>query len=734
MKAMNAVARGALLLVLAQALSGCEFIVSYQPPAETGVQCNDGVDNDGDQLMDCNDDSCVETPQCGCGNGQPGFGEECDDGNADPNDGCLPTCKLATCGDGFVRTGVELCDTKGASPTCDADCSPVRCGDGMVNAAAGESCEEGAVNTQSCDADCTAPMCGDGFVNTLTEGCDGGANNSNTIPNTCRTDCRPAHCGDGVTDNGEACDTAGNSPTCDADCTPASCGDGFINAALGETCDDGAANSNTVANACRTSCRVASCGDNVTDSGEACDLGGISNDECDADCTRPSCGDGFLNMGAGERCDNGVLNSNTVADACRTTCRPAGCGDVVVDTGEQCDDGLNIQPDMCNALCQNSSPFPASCAELRADVPSAQDGPAVLAIGNMSMQPYPAYCHDMAATPLTYLPLVHTSEGSNRSMYFVGEPPVTWSASTTLTTLWNRVRFDPATLQIDASDFTFSTSSGHIGDPAEPLDRIPFGVARDCEGLSSPIGSANVDLRGLPFQVTSGWTLSGTNPLGGAMPAFDQHVFFINGGGSCGAASPALAGPRLQLRYEAQPSALVLTAGGSSPLRGNAAGGVLFNDACPVGEVLVGFSGMLGSAHGQIRGLCAAVSLVGEPGDYRIAFAPGATLPNRGTGGDAPWTRVCGFEEIVVGFTGNSGVLVDDLTFECARLQIGPSMAGYPLTLGTVNVLPTIGGGGGAPFAPSRCPAGQIAVQADIRAGADIDALGLSCAVPTLAP
>ena len=108
MKALNAVARGALLLVLAQALSGCEFVVNYQGPAETGVQCNDGVDNDGDQLMDCNDDSCVSTPQCGCGNGQPGFGEECDDGNADPNDGCLPTCKLASCGDGFVRTGVEL--------------------------------------------------------------------------------------------------------------------------------------------------------------------------------------------------------------------------------------------------------------------------------------------------------------------------------------------------------------------------------------------------------------------------------------------------------------------------------------------------------------------------------------------------------------------------------------------------------------------------------------------------
>ncbi len=47
-------------------------------------------------------------PTPGCGNSIVDAGEECDDGNAVSTDGCID-CKLATCGDGFVHAGVELC-------------------------------------------------------------------------------------------------------------------------------------------------------------------------------------------------------------------------------------------------------------------------------------------------------------------------------------------------------------------------------------------------------------------------------------------------------------------------------------------------------------------------------------------------------------------------------------------------------------------------------------------------
>jgi len=49
-----------------------------------------------------------------CGNGVLDAGEECDDGpglaHSNDADGCLSTCKLARCGDGFVNQGVEDCD------------------------------------------------------------------------------------------------------------------------------------------------------------------------------------------------------------------------------------------------------------------------------------------------------------------------------------------------------------------------------------------------------------------------------------------------------------------------------------------------------------------------------------------------------------------------------------------------------------------------------------------------
>jgi len=60
-----------------------------------------------------------------------------------------------------------------------------------------------------------------------------------------------------------------------------------------------------------------------------------------------TCGNGMLD--AGETCDNGMQNSNTVADACRLSCVLAACGDDVVDTGEQCDGTADQMP--CKADC-----------------------------------------------------------------------------------------------------------------------------------------------------------------------------------------------------------------------------------------------------------------------------------------------------------------------------------------------------------------------------------------------
>jgi cysteine-rich repeat protein len=44
-----------------------------------------------------------------CGNRLVEGDEQCDDGDTDDTDGCV-ACRFATCGDGFVRRGVEDCD------------------------------------------------------------------------------------------------------------------------------------------------------------------------------------------------------------------------------------------------------------------------------------------------------------------------------------------------------------------------------------------------------------------------------------------------------------------------------------------------------------------------------------------------------------------------------------------------------------------------------------------------
>ncbi len=61
-----------------------------------------------------------------CGNGVAELGEQCDDGNRSDGDRCLATCRLATCGDGHLRAGVEECDSGG---DCSAEC--LRCREGV---------------------------------------------------------------------------------------------------------------------------------------------------------------------------------------------------------------------------------------------------------------------------------------------------------------------------------------------------------------------------------------------------------------------------------------------------------------------------------------------------------------------------------------------------------------------------------------------------------------------------
>jgi MYXO-CTERM domain-containing protein len=217
-------------------------------------------------------------------------GEACDDGNTSNDDACPSGmgggCQPASCGDGFVYTGMEDCDDGGESTACDADCTDAVCGDATFNPTSGEECDDGnMLDNDVCVGMCALAFCGDGFLFTTIEECDDG----------------------------------GETATCDADCTPALCGDGAVNAAAGETCDDGNDNA------------LDDCPDGPTGT-----------------CLAAACGDGFVQTGV-EECDDGPMNSDTEPDACRTWCGPPQCGDGVVDMDEECDQGNDNGAD--DALC-----------------------------------------------------------------------------------------------------------------------------------------------------------------------------------------------------------------------------------------------------------------------------------------------------------------------------------------------------------------------------------------------
>lgn len=106
------------------------------------------------------------------------------------------------------------------------------------------------------------------------------------------------------------------------------------------------------------------CGNGTREIGEACDggdLGGLACVDlgfqsgtlaCQADCRfdtsgcvgNPVCGDGKVDLG--EECDDGSANSDTLPNACRTSCKRPFCGDGVVDDLEDCE-GSNLGGETC---------------------------------------------------------------------------------------------------------------------------------------------------------------------------------------------------------------------------------------------------------------------------------------------------------------------------------------------------------------------------------------------------
>jgi cysteine-rich repeat protein len=106
-----------------------------------------------------------------------------------------PSCD---CGNGTIE-GREACDDGPAgSASCDVDCSLVDCGDALINALAGEACDDGNdINTDGCTNTCVFPTCGDAILNQLEADVDCGGPCAACAPGrACQadTDCSSGRC------------------------------------------------------------------------------------------------------------------------------------------------------------------------------------------------------------------------------------------------------------------------------------------------------------------------------------------------------------------------------------------------------------------------------------------------------------------------------------------------------------------------------------------------------------
>lgn len=175
--------------------------------------------------------------------------------------------------------------------------------------------------------------------------------------------------------------------------------------------------------------------------------------------------------------------------------------------------------------------YPKTAAEIVAEFPGIADGEYTLYLNGNPHQPFKAYCHDMAGTPVEYITLIDTAGTNNQSQYKASSN----SPGVTVNTKWTKVRFDPLTLKINTGDFLFSSSTGQVDHSTSGnlIDSIPYGVARNCKSSGTP-GNANVNLLGTSFSLNDTWIYNGYNSNGTSFFSSGNQIVDITGGGSCG--------------------------------------------------------------------------------------------------------------------------------------------------------------------------------------------------------
>jgi hypothetical protein len=238
----------------------------------------------------------------------------------------------------------------------------------------------------------------------------------------------------------------------------------------------------------------------------------------------------------------------------------------------------------------------------------------------------------------------------------------------------------------------------------------------------------------------AGGASAGAGGAGGAGGASGTGGGSGNGGsgGNRGGAGNGGGGGIVDAGQPLKPTSVTMGTSMSPVTQAPTTGGSSFNQRCGTDEVLIGYRGTVDSPDATVNYLrtftavCGKLSITGS-GTYTVSTTQAEDLTTRGTQtGSIAQTAMCPANQVIVGFSGRQGNLIDSLLFTCAPLQISGSSPTFTLSIGATTNTTVIGGPGGTPFAPLACPANAVAVGHAGRSNQDVQAFGLVCAQPTL--
>ncbi len=266
-------------------------IVTDLPDDTPETNCSDGIDDNNDGRMDCEDPWCFHVPVC--------LPEICDDG-IDNNDDDKVDCDDASCSGQIICQPEHCSDGIDNNGNDEIDCDDAQCADAPV--CQKEICNDKIDNNENGKTDCEDDACANSIL-CQPEICDDNRDNNGDG----LIDCGDPKCADNALCNGQVCDCS------DITCNHAKCI---------EICDD----------------KIDNNGDDKVD----CDDPRCANA---IQCQDEICGDGIDNNGDGKKdCDD-------AACAADIHCQPEICDDKIDNNGDDkidCDDPQCADDSRCN--------------------------------------------------------------------------------------------------------------------------------------------------------------------------------------------------------------------------------------------------------------------------------------------------------------------------------------------------------------------------------------------------